>query len=569
MRNNKDVTSAAASALAPGYGRRRTMLMACITLMAICAGSLLPAGSQTATKKAQVVAGKGMVASAHALASQAGVDIMKAGGNAIDAAVAAAFAIGVAEPNASGIGGEGMMVLYRADKKSAVAIDYRSAAPAAASYPSGIPSTGHAAVAIPGTVAGLTSALMQYGTMKLEKVMAPAIRLAEEGFVVSPTLAGVIADNFEEIMKNLPLAAVVCPGGLPLEAGAILKNPDLGRSLRKIAAGGPEVFYRGELADVITSEVAAHGGYLAKTDLAAYRAINREPVRGSYRGYTMLSSPPPVGGTSVLEILQILEHFDLAKNAPLAPQNVHLMAEAMKRGFADFSAFIADPDFVRVPLTGLLSPAYAKARAGEIRPEAISSSVTAGEPAKYESGSTTSLCAVDRKRNVVVLTQTLSDFFGAKVMIAGTGIILNNEMKNFSARGINVMAPGKRMRTTIAPTILLKNDKPFAALGTPGAARIISTMAILISNLIDHKMGIQEAIEAPRFYTRDTEKSLSVESRMPPATVDALTKLGYAIQAMGEYDLFFGGAQGIVIDAKSGRKTGGADPRRDGAVVGY
>jgi gamma-glutamyltranspeptidase/glutathione hydrolase len=195
--------------------------------------------------------------------------------------------------------------------------------------------------------------------------------------------------------------------------------------------------------------------------------------------------------------------------------------------------------------------------------------VGAGEPAKSESGSTTSLCAVDRRGNVAVLTQTLSDFFGAKVMIEGTGIILNNEMKNFSARGINAMAPGKRMRTTIAPTIILKGDKTFAALGTPGAARIISTMAILISNLIDHKMGIQEAIEAPRFYARDTDKILSVETRMPPATIEALTKLGYVIQTMGDYDLFFGGAQGIIIDPKTGKKIGGADPRRDGAVVGF
>ena len=486
MRNDKDVTGATVSDLPPNTGRHRVILIACITLIAICAGSLPLSGRQAAARKAEAVAGKGMVASAHALASQAGVDIMKAGGNAVDAAVAAAFAIGVVEPNASGIGGEGMMVVYSAGKKSAVAIDYRSAAPASASYPKGIPATGHAAVAIPGTVAGLTSALKLYGSMKLEKVMAPAIRLAEVGFIVSPTLAGVIADNFEEIMKNPQLAAVVCPGGLPLEAGATLKNPDLARSLRKIGAGGPDVFYRGELADAMTAEMAAQDGFLAKADLAAYRAMTREPVRGSYRGYTMLSSPPPVGGTTVLEILQILEHFDLARNPPLAPQNVHLMAEAMKRGFADFSGFIADPDFVTVPLKGLLSPAYAKARAGEIQAEAISPSVKAGEPAKYESGSTTSLCAVDRKGNVVALTQTISDFFGAKVMIAGTGIILNNEMKNFSARGINAMAPGKRMRTTIAPTILLKGGKPFAALGTPGAARIISTMVILISNLIVH-----------------------------------------------------------------------------------
>jgi gamma-glutamyltranspeptidase/glutathione hydrolase len=562
MRNKKGVNRISCK-------QRRTSIIICIAVLAIFASYSSSQTSPPATKNVQVVAGRGMVASAHALASQAGVQIMKAGGNAVDAAVAAAFAIGVVEPNASGLGGEGMMVIYRADKKPAVAIDYRSAAPAGAVFPSGIPGTGHAAVAIPGTVAGLTAALQLYGTMKLDKVMAPAIKLAEKGFIISPTLAGVISDNFEEIMKNEALAALVCPGGLPLEAGATLKNPDLARSLRKIAAGGPDVFYRGELTEAITAEMEARGGFITKADLASYKAINREPVGGTYRGYALIAAPPPVGGISVIEILQILENFDLAKNEPLSPVNVHLMAEAMKRGFADYSAFVADPDFVKVPVTGLLSGDYARARAAEIRPDAISPKVTSGQPPDNGSGSTTSLCAVDRRGNVVALTQTISDFFGAKVLIAGTGIILNNEMKNFSSRGINALAPGKRMRTTIAPTILLKGGKPFAALGTPGAARIISTMVILISNLIDHKLGIQEAIEAPRFYTRDTDKSLYVESRIAPDTLQALEKLGYAIQKQGEYDLFFGGAQGIVIDARTGRKIGGADPRRDGAVAGY
>lgn len=522
-----------------------------------------------AVRKAEVVADRGMVASAHMLASQAGVDILKAGGNAVDAAVAAAFAIGVVEPNASGIGGEGMMVLYRADKKWTVAIDYRSAAPSDAKFAGPVPSTGHAAAAIPGTVAGLSSALRQYGTMRLPQVMAPAIKLADQGFLVSATLAGIIADNFQEITKNPALAAILCPGGLPLEAGATLRNPDLARTLEKIADGGPDVFYKGEVAEAIVTEMAQRGGFISQKDLASYSAIGREPVRGTYRGYTLVSAPPPVGGASVIEIMQILENFDLAKNPPLAPANVHLMSEAMKRGFADFSAHIADPDYEKVPLAGLLARDYARKRAAEIRLDSVSPSVVAGEPARDGSGSTTSLCAADKRGNVAVLTQTISDFFGAKVVVEGTGIILNNEMKNFSARGINAMAPGKRMRTTIAPTLLLKGDKTYAALGTPGAARIISTMAILISNLVDHRMGIQEAIDAPRFYARDTDKNLSVESRLPPETLAALAKLGYVVQTMGAYDLFFGGAQGIIIDAKTGKKTGGADPRRDGAVIGY
>ena len=424
-------------------------------------------------------------------------------------------------------------------------------------------------MAIPGAVAGLTTALAKYGTMKLPQVMAPAIRLAEDGFIISPTLSGVLVDNFEEITRNEPLAKVVCPTGLPLEAGGDLKNPDLAASLRKIATGGADVFYRGELAQSITAEMAANGGFITKADLSSYRAVERTPVRGRYRGYDILSAPPPVGGVTVVETLQILDQLGLAKHRHLSVGHIHLVAEALKRGFADYSAFVADPDFVAVPIAGLLSPPYAKMRAAGIDSARVSEKVTPGEPAKVESPSTTHLSTVDRWGNMVALTQTLSDFFGAKVLIAGTGIILNNEMKNFSARGVNAMAPGKRMRTTISPTILARDGRAFATLGTPGAARIISTMTLLVSNLVDYGMGIQEAIEAPRFYARDTDKDLYVESRIPADTLAALTKLGYSIQTQGEFDLFFGGAHGIVIDPKTGKRVGGADPRRDGAVVGY
>ncbi len=545
----------------------RRMLAAAVLAVTVLAAPATPPAA--ATRNAQVTAKRGMVASAHALASQAGLEMLKAGGNAVDAAVAAAFAIGVVEPNASGIGGEGMMVIYLAAAGRAVAIDYRSVAPAAADFPDGIPETGHAAVAVPGTVAGLAMAQQKYGSMPLSRVLAPAIRLADEGFVISPTLAGVILDNFDAIKRNAPLARLLCPGGLPLEAGDTLKNPDLGASLRAIAAGGADVFYKGALGGALAAEMAAQGGRLSKADLESYRAIEREPVRGRYRGFDIVSAPPPVGGIALIEILHILDTFDLSKEAPLSPRYVHLAAEAMKRGFADYAAAVGDPDFVTVPVAELLSPGYAKARAAEIKPDAITPKVAAGAVAKQEPPSTTSLSVVDAQGNMVALTQTISDFFGAKVMVDGTGIILNNEMKNFSSRGPNALVPGKRMRTMIAPTMLLKGGTAFAALGTPGAARIVSTMALLVSNLVDFRMGIQEAIEAPRFYARDTEADLSVEGRMPPATTAALAKMGYRIKALRDFDLFFGGAQGIVIDPKTGLRVGGADPRRDGAVAGY
>lgn len=550
--------------------RRAPLSLALVLTASVIVSGLWPsAGPASAAGSDPVRAKAGMVASAHALASQAGLEILKAGGNAVDAAVAAAFAVGVVEPNASGIGGEGMMVVYLAGPKKTVVIDYRSTAPAVTRFEGGIPGTGHAAVAIPGTVAGLAAAQERYGKLKLATVLAPAAAIAEQGFVVSPTLAAAVVDNFEDIVKNEVLAAILCPGGLPIEAGATLKNPDLAASLRAIAAGGPDVFYRGAIGDRIAAEMATNGGFITKEDLAGYRAIEREPVRGRYRGFDVVSAPPPVAGLTVIEILQILDQFDMTKTPHLSPRHVHLMAEAMKRGFADYTAFVGDPGFVDVPVSFLLSKDYARQRASEISTDRLSERYAPAAVPKDQSPSTTALSVVDAEGNMVSLTQTISEFFGAKVAVAGTGILLNNEMKNFSARGPNALAPGKRMRTAIAPTLVLRDGRPFAAVGTPGAARIVTTTVLLLSNLIDYDMGIQEAIEAPRFYARDTDKELSVEARVPQATVEALSGMGYTVKALGAFDLFFGGAQGIVIDGKTGARLGGADPRRDGAVVGY
>lgn len=549
--------------------RARLSVALVLTASVIVSGLWPAAGSPAAAGPGPVRAQAGMVASAHALASQAGLEILKAGGNAVDAAVAAAFAVGVVEPNASGIGGEGMMIVYLAGQRKTVVIDYRSTAPAVTRFEQGIPGTGHAAVAIPGTVAGLAAAQERYGKLRLPAVLAPAAALAEQGFVVSPTLAAAVLDNFEDIVKNKALAHILCPEGFPIEAGATLKNPDLAASLRAIAAGGPDVFYRGALGDRIAAEMAANGGFITKKDLAGYRAIEREPVRGQYRGFDLVSAPPPVAGLTVIEILQILDQVDLAKTPHLSPRHVHLMAEAMKRGFADYTAFVGDPGFTDVPVSFLLSKDYARQRASEISADRLSERYAPAAVPKDQSPSTTALSVVDAEGNMVSLTQTISDFFGAKVVVEGTGIIFNNEMKNFSARGPNALAPGKRMRTAIAPTLVLSEGRPFATIGTPGGARIITTMVLLLSNLIDYGMGIQEAIEAPRFYARDTDKELSIEARVPQATVEALSGMGYTVKTLGAFDLFFGGAQGIVIDGKTGARLGGADPRRDGAVVGY
>lgn len=565
-----DVHSRAQSGknLRPVFWMLMTLVLLAGTPLGLFAQASAPAAGTSATKIPEVVAEHGMVASAHPLASQAGLAMLKAGGNAVDAAIASAFAIGVVECNATGLGGEGMMVVHLKDKNTTVAIDYRSMAPLADLSAVKFGNEGYKSVAVPGTVAGLSLALSKYGTMSLAQVMAPAIKLAEEGFAISPTLEQIIADSFDPISKNEALLSILAPEGLPLQAGQILKNPDLAKSLKLIAAGGPEVFYTGEIAKMIADDMKTSGGHIGMADLAAYKAIEREVVRGTYRGYDVVSAPPPVGGLSVIQILQMLENFDLAAMDAASPTFVHVVAEAMKRGFADNSAFIGDPAFAKIPVAGLLSKDYAKKRAAEIDPAKITAKVVAGEPDK-EHFSTTHLSTVDKDGNMVALTQTISGFWGAKVVTPGTGIILNNEMQNWSARGVNAYAPGKRMRTTISPTIIMKDGKTFATMGTPGAARIISTTVLLASNLIDRKMGVQAAIEAMRFYARDTEKDLSIESRFPADTQAALKKMGYSLKVYTDYDLFFGGAQAIVIDPVTGLLHGGADPRRDGAVLGY
>lgn len=541
-----------------------------------------------ATVLEEVRAQNGMVAAASPLAAQIGVDILKAGGNAVDAAVATAFAIGVAEPNASGLGGEGFLVIYLPESDRAVSIDYRSAAPAASVEDlvgKKMPSTSWKSVGIPGTVAGLSMALEKYGTMTLAQVMEPSIRLAEEGFAIPETLAGVINDNYEKILNQPPLSAIYLDDMLPPEEGWVLKNPDLAKTMRLIAEQGPDVFYTGEIAKKIVDQVQANDGYLTLDDLANYQAILRWPVRGTYRGYDIISAGPPVGGGTVIEAMQILESFDLASLGYLSQQNIHLTAEAIRIAYRDNYEYYGDPDFDFVPLFDLLSKDYARERAYDIDPDKMTTfeeilpgyfgaakvAATGTDGIPYESPSTTHISVVDKDHMMVALTQTISSFFGAAVMPEGTGIILNNEMANFGpvGGGTNSLEAGKRMKTVISPTIVLKEGLPFLTIGTPGAGRIISTVTSLLTAIIDHGMSLQEAIEAPRFYVRDYLDSMEYEPRFGEQIEESLATMGWQMKPRGELDLYFGGAQGVLVDFATGELVGGADPRRDGAAIGY
>lgn len=575
--------------------RRIWRLSVSVVLVAILAVALTTVGSAQKPEKL-VVGHLGMVAAAHPLAAEAGLEMLKRGGNAVDAAVATAFAVGVVEPQASGIGGEGMLIIYAARDDKAVAIDFKAQVPkvTAEKLSEAKPPklTGYASVGIPGTVAGLALALEKHGTKSLSEVMQPAIRLAENGFPVPKTLADLLVERFDVISKNAELAKVFLKDGLPLPEGAILRNPDYAASLHKIAQGGPDVFYKGEIADAIVADMAANGGFITKEDLAQYKAAIRFPVRSTYRGYTILTGPPPVTSVAVAEALNVLENFDLASWGNLSFQNMQVITEAMRQVTVDRRTYVGDPDFHQVPIEGMLSKDYAKtiaqrisfdkmtpadaikpgdfnAKTGALLRPSLAATGTDGQA--YESPSTTQISVVDSQRNMVSLTYTLSSFFGAGVMVKGTGIILNNQMGNVVGPPTAPTGPQpyKRVVTTISPTIVLKNGKPWLAIGTPGASRIMQTLVTVLSNIIDHKMPLDKAIDAPRFFVGEgSSPAMDFEARVPADVVEKFKALGYKVKTRPDYDLYFGGVQAVMID-DSGNFIGAADPRRDGAAAGF
>lgn len=542
------------------------------------------AGSLEAPLKTErsVVAEKGVVAAAHPLAAQAGLEILKKGGNAFDAAIATAFTLGVVEPNASGIGGGGFALLYVAKENKSYVVDFREIAPRKAHenvYLSGgkvikdANRTGWRAAAVPGQVAGMDLLHKRFGTMSWGELLQAAIGHAENGIEVSETLNHSIMEEFDRI-QNFPSQTFfqknIVKDGLPLMPGEKLVNKDLAASLRKIAKSGADVFYKGDLAKAIAREYESRGGgWITQEDLAAYKAVIREPIQADYRGYTLVSTPPPSsGGLTVLEILNILEGYDIKKMGQATPDFMHAMIEAQKLAYADREKYMGDPAFVSVPAKGLLSKEYARALHSRISSQAASQ-VLPGNPAKYESGSTTSFSIVDKAGNMITVTQTINLFWGSGVVPEGTGILMNDEMFDFNARPGEANSPvaGKRPLSSMAPTMILKDGKPFATLGTPGGTRIISALANILVNIIDFDMGIQQAIEAPRFHNPNSTVT-AVEGGIAPEALAILKTQGHKFSNRKNLDLYFGGAQGVMLGA-DGKLYGGADPRRDGVALGY
>ena len=558
-----------------------------ITLAAliVSAASLL-VGQVPLNLYGRAASGKnGVVAAAKPEASQVGVDILKKGGNAVDAAIATGFALGVLEPNATGIGGGGFMIIKLAKMKEAVVIDFRETAPGAAkpdmykldekgNVVANASVVGGLANGVPGEVAGLLYAFDHYGSRKITRaqLIQPAIDWANKGIPVTVNLASIIKDNFETIKKFPACAAVYLKDGLPYEVGDTIKNPDLAKTLKLVAQKGPDAIYKGEIAQKIAEEVQKQGGIMTTDDLASYKIQVRKPVVGTYRGYTIMSVPPASsGGTHLIELLNILENYDLKNTGYGSAATGHLWSEALKLVFADRAKYMADTAFVKVPLAGLTSKAYAKEIAAQISMDKSMASATAGDPSKFESGSTTSMSVMDKDGNMVAITKSINYFFGSGVLVPGTGFIMNDHMDDFVLKpgSVNSIEPGKRPLSSMSPSLVLDpKGRAFMTIGSPGATRIFPTVAQVISNVVDFGMPLQEAILAPRYFQM-ASGALNVEGRVSLNTYNKLLPLGHTVTIRNDWDPYFGGVHAVMYDYNKKLLMGGADPRRDGQAAAY
>lgn len=556
---------------------------------------------------------QGVVATSHPLASAAGLEMLQAGGNAVDAAAAIHFALNVVEPQSSGIGGGGFMMLYLAGTGRTLILDSRETAPAAASpdmfgeMDFQQASTSGISVGVPGAVLGLEYALTHWGSLPLARTLQPAIRLAEDGFTVNRDLAARSASPRAALQPET-MAMFRLPDGSPLPEGHRLVQPDLAHTLRLLARHGSPVFYRGEIAEAIVaaqkrSLVGPTGvGRMQLDDLAGYRPVVREPVAGSYRGYTIQSMPPPSsGGLSLLMMLKLLEPYPLGSHDHGwgfgGSSTLHVMAEAMRLTFADRAVWMGDGDFVELPVSGLLSPCFLDARAGRIALDARMDTPRAADPRPCQTSgrhddsirlaasvpveglNTTHFTVADRWGNVVSFTSTIESAWGAGILVPGYGFLLNNELTDFNLRprrdslagdpGSNDVAPGKRPRSSMAPTMILRDGRPVVAYGSPGGATIINSVLNTTLNLLDHGMSIGEAVRSPRFSITSPGGRISCEAGLPPAVLAELAARGHDFATTPpRCDASIGSVQAVVLDPHSGRQYGAADARREGTVLG-
>ncbi|ECR1497636.1 gamma-glutamyltransferase [Campylobacter jejuni] len=529
--------------------------------------------------------GTGLVLSSHELANKIGKEVLDKGGNAIDAAVAVGYALAVVHPAAGNIGGGGFAVIHLANGENTT-LDFREMAPLKASRNMYLDSKGevikdastigYLAAGVPGTVKGMSAMLDRYGTMKLKDLMAPAIKLAEKGYLINDRQEQTMLeakDMFKEFSSSSKY--FLKKDGSTYKSGDLFVQKDLAKTLKLIAKEGPDAFYKGKIADLIATDMAKNKGIITKEDLAQYQAIWRKPVEGTYRGYDIISmSPPSSGGAHIIEILNIMENANIENLGFASSKTLHIMAEAMRQAYADRSEYMGDPDFVKIPLDKLTSKEYAKEIYTKIpKDKALpSSKVKPGLGQIHEGHNTTHYSVLDSKGNAVSITYTINASYGSGAAVEGAGFLLNDEMDDFSIKpGVpnlyglvggeaNAIEPKKRPLSSMSPTIILKDGKVFMVVGSPGGSRIITTVLQVISNVIDHKMDISTAVEAPRFHMQ----WLPDEIRTEPFGIikdvqNNLEKMGYKITK----EPYMGDVNAIMVDPKTGKIVGSMDTRKE------
>ena len=576
-----------------------------VPLLAVLVAVAAPAMASTQP----VHAPHAIVVSVHELGSRAGVEIMKAGGNAVDAAVATGFALAVVHPQAGNLGGGGFMLIRLADGRVHF-VDYREKAPAAATANMYLDAqgsvvehasvVGYKAIGVPGSVAGMVYAEKEFGKLTLGQVVAPAIKLARDGYPLGWQDAQDLRD--QDLAKFPESRRIFQRNGNYYMQGDVFRQPELARTLERIA-NNPDDFYHGAMARELAASIQKGGGLITTDDLAHYEVKEREPIRGTYRGDEIISAPPPSsGGTALVEILNILEGYDLAKAGDRSAASIHLTVEAFRRAFYDRAEFLGDPDFSKIPVAQLIDKKYGAAWRESIDPTRASTSKDLKRPAifseleQYASGHpqplvvrepehTTHYSVVDSNGNAVAVTTTLNDEFGSRVTAEGLGFLLNDEMDDFAAKqGVpnlygliqgpaNAIGPGKRPLSAMTPTIVLKDGTLYLVLGSPGGARIITTVANILMGVVDYGMNIQESVNAPRFHNQWMPDMVNVERWFSPDAVKLLDQMGHKVETgetvAGDWIPYWSDGECIAIDQKTGERLGASDVRNNGKAVGY
>jgi gamma-glutamyltranspeptidase/glutathione hydrolase len=582
----------------------------CKLLIVLFLAVLLVLAAPVVAATRPVHAPQAIVVSVHELGSRAGVEILRAGGNAIDAAVATGFALAVVHPEAGNLGGGGFMLIRLADGRASF-VDFREKAPAAATANMYLDTqgnviedasvVGYKAIGVPGSVAGMVYAEREYGKLTLKKVLAPAIELARNGYALTWEEARDLRED-KYLRKFAESRRIFQRDGNYYRQGDIFRQPELARTLERIA-GNPDSFYHGAMARELAASIQKGGGLVTTDDLAKYEAKEREPIRGAYRGYEIISAPPPSsGGIALMEILNILEGYDLAKAGGRSAAVIHLTVEAFRRAFYDRAEFLGDPDFSKIPVAQLIDKTYGAAWRESIDAAHASVSKNLKRPAVFaeleqyasshpqpwvvhEPEHTTHYSVVDPEGTAVAVTTTLNDDFGSRVTAEGLGFLLNDEMDDFAAKqGVpnlygliqgpaNVIGPGKRPLSAMTPTIVLKDGKLFLVLGSPGGARIITTVANILMGVVDYGMNIQEAVDAPRFHNQWLPDEVNVEQWFSPDAVKLLQQKGHKVEigetVAGDWSPYWSDGECIAIDQKTGERLGGSDGRHNGKAAGY